>query len=168
MAEQASIEFLIDDVERVVGDGLAYFAGLDYVSRPEAEWVLRHMLFWHRASVEGMESVLSDGPPFRIPGTVDDMNARTAADTAGLTTAQLLEILSDLQSRMVAAVRKFDDPEITVVVLHDGTERAASQMPSSVEDRVATTPKRGWQGKNPSQSLWTKSVSARMQRRRSQ
>ena len=127
MSERADIERLIEDVERVVGEGLAYFAGVDYGSRPEVEWVLRHMLFWHRASAEGMESVLAGGPPFRISGTVDEMNARAAADTAGLTTAQLVEVLRDLQSRMVAAVRKLDDPEVTVVVLHDGTERAASQ-----------------------------------------
>ena len=127
MAEQANIEGLIEEAERTVAEGLAYFSGVDHGSLPESEWVLRHMLFWHRASVEGMESVLAGGPPFRIPGTVDDMNARAATDTAGLTTAQLVEILRDLQSRMVAAVRKFDDTEVTVVVLHDGTERPASQ-----------------------------------------
>ena len=127
MAEHANVEDLIDDVERVVAEGLAYFAGLDYESQPDVEWVLRHMLFWHRASVEGMESVLAGGPPFRIPGTVDEMNARAGADTAGLTTAEIVEALRDLQARMVAAVRKFDDPEVTVVVLHDGTERPASQ-----------------------------------------
>ena len=127
MSEHANIEVLIEEVERTVAEGLAYFAGLDYGSRPDAEWVLRHMIFWHRASVEGMESVLAGGPPFRIPGTVDDMNARAAADTAGLTTAEIVEALRDFQSRMVAAVRQFDDPEVTVVVLHDGTERPASQ-----------------------------------------
>ena len=127
MAEHANVEDLIDDVERVVAEGLAYFAGLDYESQPDVEWVLRHMVFWHRASVEGMESVLASGPPFRIPGTVDEMNARAGADTAGLTTAEIVEALRDLQARMVAAVRKFDDPEVTVVVLHDGTERPASQ-----------------------------------------
>ena len=127
MAEHANVEDLIDDVEWVVAEGVAYFAGLDYESQPDVEWVLRHMLFWHRASVEGMESVLAGGPPFRIPGTVDEMNARAGADTAGLTTAEIVEALRDLQARMVAAVRKFDDPEVTVVVLHDGTERPASQ-----------------------------------------
>ena len=127
MAEHTSIEELIADVEQVVADGLAYFAGLDYGSSPDAEWVLRHMVFWHRVSVEGMESVLAGGEPFRIPGTTDEMNARAAADTAGLTTADIVETLTDLQARMVAAVRKFDDPGVTVVVLRDGTERPASQ-----------------------------------------
>ena len=127
MAERVNIEDLIDDVERVVSEGLDYFAGQDYESRPDVEWVLRHMVFWHRVSAEGMESVLAGGPPFRIPGTVDEMNARADLDTAGLTTAELVEVLRDLQARMVAAVRKLDDPEVTVVVPHDGTERPASQ-----------------------------------------
>ena len=127
MAKQTNIEVLIDDVERVVAEGLAHFAGLDYGSRPEVEWVLRHMIFWHRASAEGMESVLAGGPPFRIPGTVDEMNARALADTAGLTTAEVVDALRDLQAKMVAAVRKLDDHEVTVVVLQDGTERPASQ-----------------------------------------
>ena len=127
MRRHADIEERIADVEQAVADGLVYFAGLDYESQPDAEWVLRHMVFWHRASVEGMESVLAGGPPFRIPGTVDEMNARAGADTAGLTTAEIVVALRDLHARMVAAVRKFDDPEVTVVVLHDGTERPASQ-----------------------------------------
>ena len=127
MADNPSIEELIADVECVVAEGLAYFAGLDYGSQPEAEWVLRHMVFWHRVSVEGMESVLAGGEPFRISGTTDEMNARAAEDTAGLTTADIVETLTDLQARMVAAVRKFDDHEVTVVVLQDGTERPASQ-----------------------------------------
>ena len=127
MAKRADIEGLIEEVERTVAEGLAYFSGVDYGSRPDVEWVLRHMVFWHRASVEGMESVLAGGPPFRIPGTVDEMNARVAADTAGLTTTEIVDALRDLQARMVASVRKFDDPEVTVVVLQDGTERPASQ-----------------------------------------
>ena len=124
MAKRADIEGLIEEVERTVAEGLAYFSGVDYGSRPEAEWVLRHMVFWHRASAEGMESVLAGGPPFRIPGTVDEMNARAAADTAGLNTTEIVDALRDLQARMVAAVRKLDDPEVTVVVLQDGTEPA--------------------------------------------
>ena len=127
MTRHADIEELIADAEQSVGDGLAYFGGLDYGSQPDAEWVLRHMLFWHRASVDGMESVLAGGEPFRIPGTVDEMNARAGADTAGLNTSEIVEALRDLQARMVAAARKFHDPEVTVVVLHDGTERPASQ-----------------------------------------
>ena len=127
MAEQTDIEDLIAEVEQVVADGLAYFSGVDYGSNPDVEQVLRHMVFWHRASVEGMESVLGGGPPFRIPGSVDEMNARASADTAGLTTAEVIETLTNLQARMVAAVRKLDDPEVTVVVLQDGTERPASQ-----------------------------------------
>ena len=127
MSEHANIEEMIEDVERTVAEGLAYFVGLDYGSRPDAEWVLRHMIFWHRASAEGMESVLAGGPPFRIPGTVDEMNDRAASDTAGLTTTEVVDSLRDLQARMVAAVRKLDDPETTVVVLSDGTERPASQ-----------------------------------------
>ncbi len=127
MTDHANIEALIADVEEAVAEGLAYFAGLDYGSHPDAEWALRHMPFWHRASVEGMESVLEGGVPFRIPGTVDEMNDRAVADTAGLTPAEIVEDLRGLQARMVAAVRRFDDPETTVLVVHDGTERSASQ-----------------------------------------
>ncbi len=127
MAERTSIEDLISDVEQVVAGGLAYFSSVDYGAQPEAEWVLRHMVFWHRVSAEGMESVLAGGEPFRISGTTDEVNARAASDTAGLSTADIVETLTDLQARMVAAVRKLEDPEVTVVVLKDGTERPASQ-----------------------------------------
>ena len=50
MSELADIERPIEEVEQAVAESLAYFAGVDYGSRPEAEWVLWHMLFWHRAS----------------------------------------------------------------------------------------------------------------------
>ena len=127
MAKRAEIEGLIEEAEQTVAEGLAYFSGVDYEAQPEAEWVLRHMVFWHRVSVEGMESVLAGGEPFRISGTTDEVNARASADTAGLTTAEVVDALRDFQARMVAAVRKLDDPEVTVVVLKDGTERPASQ-----------------------------------------
>ena len=127
MTDHTNIEELIADVEQAVAEGLAYFAGLHDGSHPDAEWVLRHMPFWHRASVEGMESVLLGGQPFRIPGPVDEMNDRAVAETVGLTPSEIVDALRHLQARMVAGVRKLDDPEVTVVTLHDGTERPASQ-----------------------------------------
>ena len=128
MTRHGDIEERIADVEQAVADGLAYFAGLDYESQPDAEWVLRHMVFWHRASVEGMESVLAGGPPF--PHTWDrrrDERLGRARTQPGSPPLEIVVALRDLHARMVAAVRKFDDPEVTVVVLHDGTERPASQ-----------------------------------------
>ena len=127
MTDRTNSEEMIADVEQTVAEGLAYFAGLHDGSHPDAEWVLRHMPFWHRASVEGMESVLAGGQPFRIPGPIDEVNDTAVAETAGLTTSEIVEALRDLQARMVVAVRQFADPEVTVVVLHDGTERPASQ-----------------------------------------
>ena len=127
MTDHANIEELIADVERTVAEGLAFFAGLpDDGSQPTAEWVLRHMLFWHRAFVEGMESVLAGGQPFPITGPIDEMNDHAVAETIGLTTSDIVDALRDLQTRMVAAVRAFPDPEITVVIRRDGAERSAS------------------------------------------
>ena len=41
------------------------------------------MLYWHRASLQGIESVTSGGPPFQVPASSDEINGEIVAELSG-------------------------------------------------------------------------------------
>ena len=88
MAASQQIEALIRALEQSVEAGLTYFQGPGGQARIKVGiWgpreVLCHLVWWHQATVEGMESVLSGGKPYRFYASVDEMNARAVGRLAG-------------------------------------------------------------------------------------
>jgi len=132
MAASQQIEALIRALEQSVEAGLTYFQGPGGQARIKVgKWgpreVLCHLVWWHQATVEGMESVLSGGKPYRFYASVDEMNARAVGRLAGRDTAQLAELLRQLQPRLVKAARALPDPNATVLVTGDGSGRSVLQ-----------------------------------------
>jgi len=132
MAASQQIEALIRALEQSVEAGLTYFQGPGGQARIKVGiWgpreVLCHLVWWHQATVEGMESVLSSGKPYRFYASVDEMNARAVGRLAGRDTAQLAELLRQLQARLVKAARALPDPNATVLVTGDGSGRSVLQ-----------------------------------------
>src|SRR6266849_797325 len=132
MAASQQIESLITALEQSVEAGLAYFQGPGSqskvkIGRWEAREVLCHLVWWHQATVEGMESVASGGKPYRFYASVDEMNARAVGRLAGRDTAQLAELLRQLQARLAKAARALPDPNATVLVTGDGRGRSVLQ-----------------------------------------
>jgi DinB superfamily len=132
MAVTQQIEDLIRALEQSVATGLAYFQGPGGQARGKAgTWgpreVLCHLVWWHQATVEGMESVLSGGKPYRFYASVDEMNARAVGRLAGQDIAQLSELVRQLQARLVKAARALPDPNATVLVTGDGSGRSVQQ-----------------------------------------
>jgi len=132
MAASQPIEALIRALEQSVEAGLTYFQGPGGQARIKVGiWgpreVLCHLVWWHQATVEGMESVLSGGKPYRFYASVDEMNARAVGRLAGRDTAQLAELLRQLQARLVKAARALPDPNATVLVTGDGSGRSVLQ-----------------------------------------
>jgi len=132
MAASQQIEALIRALEQSVEAGLTYFQGPGGQARIKVgKWgpreVLCHLVWWHQATVEGMESVLSGGKPYRFYASVDEMNARAVGRLAGRDTAQLAELLRQLQPRLVKAARALSDPNATVLVTGDGSGRSVLQ-----------------------------------------
>jgi len=132
MAASQQIEALIRALEQSVEAGLTYFQGPGGQARIKVgKWgpreVLCHLVWWHQATVEGMESVLSGGKPYRFYASVDEMNARAVGRLAGRDTAQLAELVRQLQARLVKAARALSDPNATVLVTGDGSGRSVLQ-----------------------------------------
>jgi DinB superfamily len=125
-------EALIGALEQSVDAGLTYFVGPGGEARIKVgTWgpreVLCHLVWWHQATVEGMESVLSGGKPFRFYASTDEMNARAVGRLAGQDIAQLAELARQLQARLVKAARALPDLDATVLVTGDGSRRSVRQ-----------------------------------------
>jgi hypothetical protein len=126
------MENRITALEHSVEAGLAYFQGPGgqakvRVGRWGPREVLCHLVWWHQATVEGTESVLSGGAPYRIYASVDEMNARAVGRLAGKNIEQLADLVRQLQARLVTAVRALPDAQTIVMVLGDGSERSVQQ-----------------------------------------
>ena len=132
MTASQPTEALIRALEQSVDAGLTYFVGSG--GQPGIKvgaWgpreVLCHLVWWHQATVEGMESVLSGGKPFRFYASTDEMNARAVGRLAGQDIAQLAELARQLQARLVKSARALPDPNATVLVTGDGSRRSVLQ-----------------------------------------
>jgi hypothetical protein len=132
MAASQQIEERIATLGQSVEAGLAYFQGPGGQAKVKiGHWgpreVLCTLVWWHQATVEGMESVLSGGKPYRFYASSDEMNARAIGRAAGKDITQLADTVRQLQSRLVQAARALPDPNVTVLVSGDGNERSALQ-----------------------------------------
>jgi hypothetical protein len=132
MAAGQQIDSLITALEQSVDSGLAYFQGPGgqskvRIGRWEAREVLCHLVWWHQATAEGMESVASGGAPYRIYASVDEMNARAVGRLAGRDMNQLVDLARQWQARLAKAARALPDPNATVLVLGDGNGRSVQQ-----------------------------------------
>jgi hypothetical protein len=132
MAASQPLESRVATLEQSIEAGLAYFQGPGgQASVKIGRWgpreVLCHLVWWHQATVEGMESVLSGGAPYRLYASVDEMNARAVGRLAGKNIDQLADLVRQWQARLVKAAKALPDLQVTVLVLGDGSERSAQQ-----------------------------------------
>src|SRR2546421_8059353 len=129
MAASHQIEALIRALEQSVEAGLTYFQGPGGQARIKVgHWgpreVLCHLVWWHQATVEGLESVLSGGKPYRFYASVDEMNARAVGRLAGQDIAQLAELVRQLQARLVKTARAPPAPKAPALVNRAGSGRS--------------------------------------------
>jgi hypothetical protein len=132
MATSGQLDQLITALESSVGNGLVYFEGpggtsAAKIGRWHAREVLCHLVWWHQATVEGVESVASGGTPYHIYASTDEMNARAVGRLSGQGIPQMAAALRQWQARLIAAVRTLPDPNVTVLIRGDGTELSAKQ-----------------------------------------
>ena len=139
MAAGQQIDDLIATLERSVEAGLAYFQGPGGQSKVMiGHWgpreVLCHLVWWHQATVEGMESVAKGGAPYRIDASVDHMNARAVGRLAGRDLNQpttygvsLVDLARQWQARLVQVARTIQDPNTIILVMGDGSGRSVQQ-----------------------------------------
>ena len=132
MVTGQQIDEKIASLEAAVEAGLAYFGGEGATSEVKnGLWtpreVLCHMVYWHRATVEGIESVASGGEAHRVYASTDEMNARAVGRAAGKSVAQLVDEVRELQARLSASARSIADPDAAVLVRSSGDELSTVQ-----------------------------------------
>ncbi len=131
MTTAQQTDTLVASLQQAFDAGIAYFkAEADSEARLDL-WtpreVLCHMIYWHQATVDGIESVASGGEPHRIYASTDEMNARSVGRAAGRDVTQLIEDIIPLQERLADGARGLEDPDVTVLIRADGTELSAAQ-----------------------------------------
>lgn len=132
MAASKVIEERLSALAQSIETGLAYFQGPGgqsevRIGRWSPREVLCHLVWWHQVTVEGMESVIAGGAPYRIYASVDEMNARAVARLAGASMEQLAEQTRQFQERLAKAVRTLPDATTAVLVMGDDKGRSVEQ-----------------------------------------
>jgi hypothetical protein len=132
MAASQQVQNGIATLERNVETALAYFQGPEGQTKVKAgQWGPREelcqLVWWHQATVEGMESVLSGGDPYRFYASVDEMNARAVGRLAGKNINQLADLVRQFQVRLGKAAQALPDPQVTVLVFGDGRGQSVLQ-----------------------------------------
>ena len=139
--KKRGLDSLLEALAEAVGQARAYFLKLDgeAVVRPGA-WgpaeVLSHLVFWHRANLEGMESVLAGGQPYQPGASIEELNVGALNEMAGSRVTDLLSEWEDLQNRLDGRARAMPDPKAVVRVCSDGTERSLIERIEEVAGHI--------------------------------
>lgn len=125
---QNSHEQLIEALEETVSDALEYLTGEGLGSHAKVgdrgAWkVLCHMIYWHQATTDGIESVVSGGDPRQFEAESDEVNDRIIDSISGKTVEELAREVREIQGRVPTAFHSIPDPSSTVFI---GMNRAES------------------------------------------
>lgn len=132
MATNRQLEELIASLDDAVNTGLAYFEGPGAESDIKIDaWspreILAHMVFWHQATVEGIEAVGASGQPYQIGPTTDEVNDEQVEALADKSIGEIVGEIHSLQARLVSGVRALEDPSATVFIRSSGAESSGLQ-----------------------------------------
>ena len=136
---QTNLEKMIAEMEQAVEEGLAYLEDTGGGTSPQVDrWtakeVLAHMVYWHRASLQGIESVSNGGPPFQVPDTSDVINDEIVDELSETSVSSMAEELRDLQKRLSAAAGPC--PTLTIPSLFESVDRPSLPASASKPSRI--------------------------------
>jgi hypothetical protein len=105
---------LIQNLDRVVNDVLAYFAGPGRTSTAKVDrWqgrdVLQHFLYFHDATAWGIQSVAQGGPVWSLPADSDTINEVCRRLHEHESVDELIAQLRLAHGRLVRAARSAPD-----------------------------------------------------------
>jgi len=137
MTAGQSMDESIAALEHSVEEGLSHFRRLEAEAKIQAgKWgpreTLCQLVWWHQASAEGMESVVSGGAPYHIYASTNEMNARAVGRFSGQSVAQLADKVQQYQTRLIAAARALANPQAIVFIHRDGSEDSAQRRFESI------------------------------------
>jgi len=105
---------LVQTLDRVVNDVLAYFAGPGRTSSAKVDqWqardVLQHFLYFHDATAWGIESAAMNGPVWQLPADSDTINEVCRRLHEHESVDDLIAQLRLAHGRLAAAARRSPD-----------------------------------------------------------
>jgi hypothetical protein len=105
---------VIDDLDRVVRETLAYFEGPGKttnarIDRWQARDVLMHFLYFHDATAWGIQSVALGGPPWPVPADSDTVNEVCRRLHEHESVDELLGQVRQVHARLMRAARAASD-----------------------------------------------------------
>jgi hypothetical protein len=105
---------LLDKLDRVVKETLAYFDGPGRVTKARVDqWhardVLMHFIYFHNATAWGIQSVALGGPPWPVPADSDTVNEVCRRLHAHESVDDLLAQLRYAHARLMQAARAAAD-----------------------------------------------------------
>jgi hypothetical protein len=114
MTTSSPNETVITNLDRVVRETLAYFAGPGRATTARVgEWqardILMHFLYFHDATAWGIQSVALGGPPWPVPADTDTVNEVCRRLHAHETLDDLLNQARQAHARLVHAARNAPD-----------------------------------------------------------
>jgi hypothetical protein len=114
MATPSSKEALVAELDRVVRETLAYFAGAGRVTavrvdRWHARDVLMHFIYFHDATAWGLQSAAVGGPPWPLPTDADGINEVCRRLHEHESFDELLTQLRQAHARLVQAAHNASD-----------------------------------------------------------
>ena len=132
MVTEQNIDTLISSVEQTVQTAVAFFqANAESEARVVGIWtpreVLCHMIYWHQATLDGINSVAGGGDPLRLHASTDEMNARAVGRQAGNDVGQLIEQLNPIHENLLSAARSISDPDAVVLINGSGAGMSTAQ-----------------------------------------
>lgn len=135
------LDSLLDALADSVDKAQQYFSKLDGQAVVRlGNWgpaeVLGHLVWWHRANLEGIESVLAGGPPYGAGESTEQLNARAMDEMAGSPVVDLLGKWEELQNRLDDKARAVADPGVVVRVYSNGAPRTLLERIEEVADHI--------------------------------
>jgi hypothetical protein len=132
MTTGQKVDSLISDLQSVVDESVAFYGGPGAtIEKQIGYWTPRevfcHLIWWHEATAQGIESVASGGEPYKYHASGDQMNARAVGRKSGRTMAQLIDEFEGVHQRLVNAAKTITNPEAIVLVNAEGTGLSAAQ-----------------------------------------
>ena len=136
------LDFVLDALADLVDKAQQYFSNLDGETVVQVgEWgpaeVLGHLVWWHRANSEGLDSVLAGGPPNGAGESTEELNARAMDEMAGRRVIDLLCEWECLQNQVEEKARALADPEVVVRIYRDGTPRTLVERIEELAGHIA-------------------------------
>lgn len=133
MPDSQELTTLLHDLDEATQAALGWFeTGGRTAEMRVGEWgpkeTLSHVVFWHQATIEGIQSVAKGGPPYRLEAVTDVYNARAVADHSGEDILKLSSSLRALQEQLAEAAQALPELDAVVRVQVDGSTRTARQQ----------------------------------------